>query len=175
MNKKILISSRLDFDYDEYLDFCKVNDIEPAADGSSEFYEWCNDESEFNYESDLDNIRFWKDFNETEFVITGNLGLWNGHVTLKCTNTVKGLAEAFLECVKDNSIDDFELSYIDGDGHFTVKAWHHDGCNVFELWPLSDDGVAAIDENYDEWISDAIGQPKPEWLKPINGCKGLYW
>ncbi len=95
-------------------------------------------------------------------MITGCLGLWDGPHDIMPVR-----AETFDDFMKmfDKDIRAFEISLVDEDtdvselqrysaqwkrsarkGSIVVKAWHHDGCNIFVLYPLKYKNRAVVGE-----------------------------
>lgn len=116
------------FEYEDYLDFCEENGIKPKGRHSDEFYDWCCEECELNYESDFENIENTEEYN-VPVIISGTLGLWWGHPTIE-PEEVDSVAEAITKCI-GRDIDHIVVEY--EDGVIYVKAMHHDGTNHFEI------------------------------------------
>lgn len=124
------------FTYDEYLDFCEANDIEPGSDTSGDFYEWCAEEANINWEDDLDNIEACKEYN-IPVLITGHLGLWWGKPEIEPVRE-ESVHSAIQKCLA--AADTVTVEWEDGEIH--VFAGHHDGCNCFTIRALSKKGQA---------------------------------
>ena len=84
------------FTYEEYEDWCEDNGIEPDSDTSENFYKWCYDEAEVNWESDMDNIKSCKEYN-VPCLITGTLGLWWGRPTIQ-PERMESVYDAIQKC-----------------------------------------------------------------------------
>ena len=69
-----------DFDREDYEAYCEDNDIEVGDDEG--FFDWCAEETQANYEADMENIESCKEYN-VPVVVTGTLGLWWGHPEIK--------------------------------------------------------------------------------------------
>lgn len=125
-----LFSTQDEFSHEEYLDWCEMNGIEsPGDEDSFEFHEWCRREARDNYEADLENCRHAQNLRRS-FVVTGTLGLWWGHPTVKAV-----ICEDFdtlLAKVVSGSIVDVEATYDEKGIHITCR--HHDGENVFDVY-----------------------------------------
>lgn len=134
------------FTYEEYEDWCEDNGIEPDSDTSEDFYKWCYDEAEVNWESDMDNIKSCKEYN-VPCLITGTLGLWWGRPTIQ-PERMESVYDAIQKCF-GRDIDQVTVQWIDG--AVVVDAYHHDGCNRFTIKALSKKGVARQSGEYQKW------------------------
>lgn len=156
-----------DFDYDDYLEFCEMNNIEPAEKDSPEFYEWCVDETNLNIECDWENLtEYDKDF--SHFVITGKLGLWNGkHEILPIIED--SLCNAIKKCISGGSILDYKVTLDTETGVVSVSAHHHDGVNFFNIYLLTDEGFDAITNAIDDYKYGDLDhiELNPDWCKKI--------
>ena len=129
-----------DFCREEYEEFCDVNGYEPGDEG--DFYEWCAEETNINWESDLDNIKECDEYN-IPVVITGKLGLWWGSPEIEPVRE-ESVYDAIQKCM--GSADTVTVEWEDGEIH--VFAGHHDGCNCFTIRALSKKGQAKQDAPY---------------------------
>lgn len=125
------------FDYEDYLDFCEANDMEPAEDGSEEFMDWCREESSINFDDDLDNIENCKEYN-VPVLITGHLGLWWGKPEIDAVR-MESVIDAVHKCLRSA---DYGATIEWEDGEIHVYSYHHDGCNCFTIRALSKKGQA---------------------------------
>lgn len=154
----ILTTSTDGFEYSEYLDFCEDNDIEPGDENSDEFWEWCREEANINYEYDLEEIRRCKQY-DVPVLVTGHLGLWDGKPEIAPVvfpNVYDAIVEMFAR-----DIDDIEAKFVDGE--IRVYAYHHDGCNCFTINALSTKGQRKAGYYYDKTYIDA----KPSDVKRL--------
>ena len=62
-----------DFAREDYEAYCEDMDIE--AGGDEEFFDWCAEETQANYQEDMANIQDCAEYN-VPVVVTGTLGLW---------------------------------------------------------------------------------------------------
>lgn len=141
--KFTILTSEIDFDAfdrEDYIDFCEANDIEAGDDGYFEegFRDWCADETQANYEADMDNIESCAEYN-VPVLLTGTLGLWWGKPTIK-PERFKSVADAIHRCINGSDCGEVFVEY--NDGVITVEAYHHDGCNCFTIKALSKKGIA---------------------------------
>ena len=96
-------------------------------------------------------------------MITGSLGLWNGHPTIVPV-LCNDIMEAIERCLDCNCQIEFEI--ILEDGHVEVQVHHHDGTNCFEIWLLSKKGLKEIERpkyEYEDY------NPNRTWFKNIYG------
>ena len=153
----ILTTDTDGFEYEDYLDYCEDNDITPGEEDSDEFYEWCREEADCNFEADMENIKYCKAYN-IPVLVTGSLGLWWGRPEIKA-RMFPSVYEAIMEMRDSGSIMDIEAAF--DDGKIEVNAYHHDGCNTFTIQALSAKGQNRVD--YDGYIDD----PKPTDTKRL--------
>ena len=130
------------FTYDEYLDFCEANDIEPGSDTSLEFYDWCAEEANINWEDDMCCIKACKEYG-VPVLITGTLGLWWGRPEIEPVRQ-ESVYEAIQKCMGGADTVTVEWE----DGQINVYAGHHDGCNCFTIKALSKKGQAKQNTPY---------------------------
>ena len=112
--------------YEDYLEFCEINEIEPDDENSNAFYEWLAEERE-NAFGDLEmNLSFSK-FNGP-VTVCGSLGLWWGRPTIE-PKKFDTLWDAIVACAQD--VDDIIVTL--EKGILKVQGLHHDGRNVFTI------------------------------------------
>ena len=136
------------FKYTEYLEYCEDNGIEPEPDGSVEYYDWCADEAQINYDCDMDNLMY-SELKDRTFVIEGILGLWWGRPTIKPV-VIKGIVAAIKKCF-GRDINDIEVELNTKDGVIHIQSHHHDGTNFFTLKMLNKNGEKWIDSAIEKW------------------------
>jgi hypothetical protein len=156
-----ILSSRDNFTYDDYVEYCEGLDIEPQGEWSYDYIEWCANEAQANYECDRDNIEY-SSMNKGQFFITGSLGLWDGRHEITCSKTFSTLLDAIDACIPNCDC------IIDADWHngvVEVRVSHHDGTNCFEIHQLSKKGERAV-ESANYWMKDY--DVKPYWFKQIK-------
>lgn len=130
------------FTYEDYKEWCEDNDIEPGDENSDDFWEWCREEADNNWECDLENIRHCKEY-DVPCIITGSLGLWWGRPTIQ-PERMESVYDAILRCVREADMATVQWN----DGVVTVDAYHHDGCNCFTIKALSKKGIAHQSAEY---------------------------
>lgn len=105
-------------------------------------------------DEDLDQLEIiWDDFmselddyeynNDTECVVIGSVGRWNGKFTIE-TTYFDTLKEAIFKCIGE--CDYYTITAEDGVIHITAR--HHDGANEFEIRRLTKLGIEAYEEEY---------------------------
>ena len=129
---------------EDYEEWCEINELEPGDD--YDFYEYCAEETQNNYESDMDNIESCRQYN-VPVVVTGTLGLWWGHPEIK-PERYESVADAIHDCIERSDSHDVFAEY--NDGVITLNCYHHDGCNCFTIKALSKKGIAKQFADYKE-------------------------
>lgn len=130
------------FDREDYEEWCEDNNIEPGDE--DDFFDWCAEETQTNYEADMDNIRYCKEYN-VPVVLYGTLGLWWGHPEIK-PERFESVEDALNRCINGSDCNDVLVEF--NDGVITVEAYHHDGCNCFTIKALSKKGIAKQSTEY---------------------------
>lgn len=135
--------------YSDYLQYCKENEIEPADENSSKFWDWCAETTQMDFDDLLSNLSHSNESN-IPVVITGSLGLWNGRPTI-CPVVCDNVHDAILKCL--GNCDDIKviLEY----GELNVCAYHHDGRNCFTINKLSKKGRDYI-ERHGEYTNASL-------------------
>ncbi len=131
------------FEYDSYEEFCEINDIEPQGEDSDDFYDWCEEEAEEQYNNDMDEIRTCKQYN-VPCIITGHLGLWDGSHEIQPVK-MDSIYDAIIRCYGRDTLSNLKVNF--EDGKIVVYYSHHDGTNVFTIYALNESGV----KKYEEW------------------------
>lgn len=137
-----------DFDREDYEAYCEDMGIEVGDedDMNEAFYDWCAEETQANYEADMDNIESCSEYN-VPVVVTGTLGLWWGHPEIK-PERFESVADAIRRCMNGSDCHDVLVEF--NDGVITVDCYHHDGCNSFTIKALSKKGIAKQYAEYKE-------------------------
>lgn len=172
-NKKHMLLSTDIFrwTYDNYLEWCQEcenPEEEQYAEDSDEFFEWCHEQVEQDIDCDCENMRY-SEYARRNFVITGNLGLWDGsHEIIPVV--MNGLVDTIMKCVSGRGIEDYDVFINDDEDYITVHAKHHDGTNVFEIHLLTHEGAKAYEEAYEKWNYQDGPEPelKPEYFEKIE-------
>lgn len=132
-----LLDTRAQFEYKEYVEWCEDNELTVHEENSSEFFDWCNTESQRNYDSDREWLAECKIGNRA-FLVTGRLGLWWGKPEID-TQYSQGLLETIDKCI-GKDIEDVTVLLDIQSGVIRVYAYHHDGTNMYELHLLNKNG-----------------------------------
>ena len=135
------------FTYEDYVDWCEDNDITPSGDDSEEFYAWREEEARNNWDNDLFNIEYCKEY-QVPVILIGKLGLWWGHPDIR-PERFDSVYDAIERCIGGGDIRDARVEW--DDGLILVDAYHHDGCNCFIIKALSKKGVAKVGDDYKPW------------------------
>jgi hypothetical protein len=117
------------YSYADYLDYCEANMITPAENKSAEYYEWVYEEIAVNFTADMEAIKDFDAYNNP-VTVRGSLGLWDGvhEIVPKEMETVY---DAILVCIGSSDVAEVEVEW--NNGVIVVRAYHHDGVNVFEI------------------------------------------
>ena len=149
--KFTILSTEIDtdaFDREDFEAYCEDMDIEVGDEDDMDeaFYDWCAEETQANYEADMENIETCKEYN-VPVVLTGTLGLWWGHPEIK-PERFESVADAIRRCMDGSDCNDVLVEF--NDGVITVDCYHHDGCNSFTIKALSKKGIAKQYAEYKE-------------------------
>lgn len=132
-----LFSNEYDYDalYAEYIEDCKDNGINPKDEDSPEFWDWVGEYERLNWEFLLEDFKYSK-FNGVPVVVFGKLGLWDGTHEIEPTK-FDNIETAIRECCSKCDYITIRRKY----SAIEIKATHHDGTNIFELYFLNDRGL----------------------------------
>lgn len=159
--------------YEEYKEWCEMNNIEPSEKNSGDFWDWANDNIELNIECDLDNMEYSK-IKDRTFVITGAVQLWNGRRTIKPV-FVRGLVNAIKKVW--GSGDVHYLIELDTEkGIITSRLWSHDdpmGNTQFEVRMLNRNGEKWLAAAEERWEADEI-EINNRWWSKITDIGMIY-
>lgn len=113
--------------YEDYVQYCEDNDIQPIYDGDSyEYHQWARETAMMDWDDFLDELKYNKR-THIPVKVDGTLGLWNCHPSV--SKTFRTLRDAILTCVNDCL--DVKVSY--DRGVLYVTGYHHDGRNTFSI------------------------------------------
>lgn len=149
--KFTILSTEIDtdaFDREDFEAYCEDMDIEVGDEDDMDeaFYDWCAEETQANYEADMDNIESCTEYN-VPVVLTGTLGLWWGHPEIK-PERFESVADAIHRCINGSDSNEIHVEF--NDGVITVDCYHHDGCNSFTIKALSKKGMTKQYAEYKE-------------------------
>ena len=143
MKKKFVLCDTREFiSYESYLEYCELNNRVPQSDQSDDYYVFCHEMQMQEWEDFITNVVYCR-FNSYDWIITGALGLWNGNYEVDPT-VEPSLEDALTACV-DGSIMDVKVEKMGS--VLYVSAYHHDGCNNFEIRALTDIGSERFNRN----------------------------
>lgn len=135
MKRYTLIDTTYIRSYEDYVDNCEVNEMQPQGENSNDYWDFVSDCQRIEWDDFLLNLGHSKINTAYYWVISGSLGLWFGTRDIelvKCDT----LEEAIRKCI--GSCDDV---IIEKEGNAVyVTGLHHDGRNHFEIRALSDLG-----------------------------------
>ncbi len=136
--------------YEEYKEECEDIDEEP-----DDIYTFAERETNLNMEEDIYTLRHLADKRSEKWVVTGTLGLWDGHHIIfpkVFPSLDRALSACWKDCLTVEIVTDEKGDYLEFTGH------HHDGTNCFELRPVNDETARLIEENFSD------GEPSDEVL-----------
>jgi hypothetical protein len=146
------------YNYTMYVEWCEANEIEPAEKDSQEYYDWVSDEECIDYDDFFTNLSYSKADKEIRhYVITFDLGLWDGHHKGYVEKTFETLSEAIKEALNSSrDYQDYKVTY--ENGRVYVHGLHHDGTNILEIRLLSKKGESAL----------VYRKSEPDWERAIE-------
>lgn len=143
--KFTLLTTEIDtnaYTREDYEEWCEINDLEPGDE--DDFFDYCAEETQANYEADMSNIESCKEYN-IPVVLEGTLGLWWGRPVIT-PERYESVAEAIQKCIIGSDCHDVLVEY--EDGVINVYASHHDGTNCFTIKALSKKGEQKAGTDY---------------------------
>lgn len=155
----VLFDSRELKTYDEYLEFCEMNNIEPQGEDSEHYYEIVGYLKSWDYDVLLSNIKHCV-YNRQKWAVEGTLGLWNGQREI-VPKVFDSLFEAIIACTHRCDYIKITKDY----STIEVEAIHHDGTNRFTLKCLSDLGEIRYNNNGQVSLNNRKNiMTLPQWL-----------
>lgn len=157
----VVFDSDYDYSYEDYVEYCEMNDMTPDAKDSMGYWDYVNEEHEVDWDCFRENLRFSE--NNGKCMVTGVLGLWDGrpHIVPEVFDTITEAIDKIC-----NVSFDYNLEVRLKDGYLQVRQGHHDGVNWFEIHLLSAKGCKEVERPCYE---DKDFQPKKWWFKNIYG------
>ena len=159
--------------YNDYLECCEDNGVEPAGEGSSEYWDWVYEEVDNTIDCDLKNMEYSK-IKDRLFVITGAVQLWDGRPTIKPV-FMRGLVDV-IKKIWGSGERHFLIELDTKKGIITSRLWSHDdpmGSTHLEVRMLNKNGekwFAAAEERGDE---DRI-EVNSRWVEKITDIGMIY-
>lgn len=148
----VLFDSNAERSYDDYIEFCEMNDIEPQGEEME-----CL--QSMDYDDFITNIKHCV-YNRQKWAVEGTLGLWNGRKDI-VPKVFDNLLEAISACI--GSCDYVKI--IKNYSKIEVEASHHDGTNRFTLRCLSDLGEIRWNNNGQVSLKNKENlMTLPQWL-----------
>lgn len=131
--KHCLIDTYCDggYTYDDYKEWCEINDIEPDGEGSTAFWKWIGEQFENDWGDLNDNIKYSN--NNGRCLVGGALGRWDGkHGVIP--KIFGSLVEALGNLAKDyDAVQAWET-----EGGIEFHGLHHDGTDIFFIRPINE-------------------------------------
>lgn len=146
--------------YEDYVENCIDNGIEPAEEDSQAYWDWASEMNRLDWEDFLSNLHFSK--NNQPCMVTGRLGLWHGAKSI-VPQVFEDVEDAIYKIARQAGYLKVSLQ----DGHLVVEQSHHDGCNYFEINLLSAKGMKEVERPCYQYERDYA--PKKWWFKNIYG------
>lgn len=141
MKEQILLDTTFIPEYDEYVAHCEINEIEPQAEDSNDYWNFVSEMQSLWVDDLQTNIKFSKSL-PSYWVISGSLGLWYGVRDIEqvlCYGLWDALQKCFGSC--DDVIVKKRGSVI------YVSGMHHDGTNHFQIQGLTNLGAERLERN----------------------------
>lgn len=164
----VALDTDRDVSYEEYVENCKSNDIEPEEEGSNDYWNYVNDTLQMEHDDFRSNMESCKLF---PMVAVGYAGLWYGNVRGgKVLKNVDDLLGLFSSC------DNIKI-WQDKDG-FHINGYHHDGTNSADIRILNKRGKAWLEKNEDETsrsvLCETLAKPCFSRSFPMGGKNYLF-
>ena len=147
--------------YEEYVEDCSLNNVEPQGENSSDYWGFVSQCYEYDFDDFKSNLSYSKEAN-VPVLVTGKLGLWDGTHTIVPVR-VENLVSAIQKCA--NSADNIKVEADCGVIH--VYAYHHDGTNKFDIYKLSKKGLKVTGNWYNG--TSETEEVKKYWISKFNG------
>lgn len=153
------------YKYENYVEWCKDNEIEPQGENSDDYWNWVCESSQFDYDVFFDNLKYTK-AEEGHYMITFNLGLWNGNKIGYVEKIYDSLSEA-INAALNSSRDylDYKVAFENGD--VVVYGYHHDGTNIMTIKRLSKHGERNLlfkeEPNFEKYVEKKDTFKKLDW------------
>lgn len=145
-----LYDSSRTIDMDEIKEYCIDMDIEIPEEDSEDYWDIINRIREEEWDVFEQDVKYNYHFSNETFIVTGTLGLWDGAHKIAAYVKCCGLWEV-IKWLYGKDTMDMRVEYDGKSGAINVYAYHHDGCNCFEIHALSKKGkefVAYKEDNY---------------------------
>ena len=154
-------SSRI-IEMNKIIDYCNANEIAVPQEDSNEYWDICHYIYNWEWEDLERQFEHNKNFDNDNFMVTGELGLWTGKHTI-IPKLFDSLWDALSSTI--NGMDDVKITF--NNGKIKVFAYHHDGTNVLEINRLSAKGIKEVNRKKYVWNGDDY-DVKSYWFKQIK-------
>jgi len=153
------------YKYENYVDWCKENEQEPKGKDSDDYWQWVSEQADFDYECFFENLHYAKAENGF-YMITFDLGLWNGNRRGYVENVYASMTEA-IKAALNSSRDYWDYKVAFENGNVVVYGYHHDGTNIMTIRQLSKHGQRNLldkdEPNYDKYVQLKDTFKKLKW------------
>jgi len=159
--------------YNDYLECCENNGVEPAGEGSSEYWDWVYEEVDNTIDCDLMNMEYSK-IKDRLFVITGAVQLWDGRRTIKPV-FMRGLVDV-IKKIWGSGDRRFLIELDTKDGIITSRLWSHDdpmGGTRLEVHMLNKNGEKWLAAAEERGEADEI-EINSRWVEKITDIGMIY-
>ncbi len=149
-------NSALDVAKGDYIAFCDSDD----------YWDWVSESSQIDYDDFFGNLKYAKAEKEGYYMITFNLGLWNGNKIGYVGKIYDSLSEAIKDAL-NSSRDywDYKIAFENGD--VVVYGYHHDGTNIMTIKRLSKHGERNLlfkeEPNFEKYVEKKDTFKKLDW------------
>ena len=162
--RAFLLSSRDEFEYSDYEEWCDVNGRTPQGEDSEDFAGWCREEAAVSYSEDLSNLKASNHL-QGPVIVTGTIGRWNGAFDI-VPQIFSGFSEAW-DAILGHDTLDVDVTYDTQCIHVTGR--HHDASNFFDVWIVKDSAdTEAIQRRIDEGRFDPLFAYDKRFLQTIT-------
>ena len=142
MKEQLLLDTTYIPSYDEYVEYCRDNNVEPKQEDSDDYWDFVYRMQEMGVSDFFSNVEYSKLNNQYYWLITGCLGLWCGERVIDMTYE-NSLKDAIKRCI--GNCDDVIIKK--RGSVIYVTGLHQDGRNHFEIRALSEIGIDRLERN----------------------------
>lgn len=135
MKRYTLVDTTYIYSYEDYVDYCEFNEVQPQGEDSNDYLDFVSDSQQTDWDIFLLNLKYANINTEYYWIISGSLGLWYGTRDIELVRC-DTLEDAIRKCA--GYCDDV---IVEKEGNVVyVTGLHHDGRNHFEIRALSELG-----------------------------------
>jgi hypothetical protein len=139
-----IFDSQRTINMEELKEYCSDYEIKTPKENSEAYWELINRIREDEWEYFEEDVKHNFEISDEYFILTGSLGLWDGRHEI-AAHIFSNLWNAIMRC-NGRDINDLKVT-LDSNGIINVYAYHHDGCNCFEIHALSKKGIEFAKRN----------------------------